>query len=110
MLTCVRRTPLRSVSLFFFIIRRPPRSTLFPYTTLFRSEALAVSVLDAEEELAAVVLRGEPGEEGGADVAEVWIAGGAGSVTGAYGHANILASAPLRLTRAEEHTSELQSH
>src|SRR5947209_20552664 len=22
---------------FFFIIRRPPRSTLFPYTTLFRS-------------------------------------------------------------------------
>src|SRR5437899_9973760 len=23
--------------LFFFIIRRPPRSTLFPYTTLFRS-------------------------------------------------------------------------
>src|SRR5947209_15484065 len=24
---------------FFLIIRRPPRSTLFPYTTLFRSEA-----------------------------------------------------------------------
>src|SRR5205814_9208556 len=24
-------------SLFFLIIRRPPRSTLFPYTTLFRS-------------------------------------------------------------------------
>src|SRR5205807_9512696 len=23
--------------LFFFLIRRPPRSTLFPYTTLFRS-------------------------------------------------------------------------
>src|SRR5439155_19378799 len=23
---------------FFFIIRRPPRSTLFPYTTLFRSQ------------------------------------------------------------------------
>src|SRR5437016_14296382 len=23
--------------IFFFIIRRPPRSTLFPYTTLFRS-------------------------------------------------------------------------
>src|SRR2546429_5126232 len=29
------------VSLFFFLmIRRPPRSTLFPYTTLFRSGAL----------------------------------------------------------------------
>src|SRR3712207_8173088 len=25
------------VSLFFLMIRRPPRSTLFPYTTLFRS-------------------------------------------------------------------------
>src|SRR3712207_7308568 len=26
------------MSLFFLMIRRPPRSTLFPYTTLFRSE------------------------------------------------------------------------
>src|SRR5947207_7508916 len=26
-----------STRLFFFMIRRPPRSTLFPYTTLFRS-------------------------------------------------------------------------
>src|SRR5205823_15130469 len=25
------------LTLFFFIVRRPPRSTLFPYTTLFRS-------------------------------------------------------------------------
>src|SRR5437764_8389298 len=25
------------LSFFFYIIRRPPRSTLFPYTTLFRS-------------------------------------------------------------------------
>src|SRR2546426_2491308 len=31
------------ISLFFFflMIRRPPRSTLFPYTTLFRSSALS---------------------------------------------------------------------
>ena len=28
---------LLSFSLFFLMIRRPPRSTLFPYTTLFRS-------------------------------------------------------------------------
>src|SRR5439155_23057962 len=28
---------------FFFLIRRPPRSTLFPYTTLFRSSAASVS-------------------------------------------------------------------
>src|SRR5437773_10778847 len=27
------------VFLFFYIIRRPPRSALFPYTTLFRSQA-----------------------------------------------------------------------
>src|SRR2546428_11633128 len=27
---------------FFLMIRRPPRSTLFPYTTLFRSEAGAL--------------------------------------------------------------------
>src|SRR3989449_10508035 len=27
--------------LFFLMIRRPPRSTLFPYTTLFRSQAVA---------------------------------------------------------------------
>src|SRR5437899_12166577 len=26
--------------LFFLMLRRPPRSTLFPYTTLFRSSAL----------------------------------------------------------------------
>src|SRR3989441_8323660 len=28
---------------FFLMIRRPPRSTLFPYTTLFRSAILAIS-------------------------------------------------------------------
>src|SRR6266487_4268915 len=28
---------MRTVSFFFLMIRRPPRSTLFPYTTLFRS-------------------------------------------------------------------------
>src|SRR3712207_9355488 len=29
------------VFIFFLMIRRPPRSTLFPYTTLFRSEVVA---------------------------------------------------------------------
>src|ERR1039458_1059802 len=29
--------PVWSVCIFFLMIRRPPRSTLFPYTTLFRS-------------------------------------------------------------------------
>src|SRR2546427_8242040 len=31
------------------MIRRPPRSTLFPYTTLFRSESSLVEFLKAEE-------------------------------------------------------------
>src|SRR6266498_5439665 len=30
---------MRSILFFFLMIRRPPRSTLFPYTTLFRSLA-----------------------------------------------------------------------
>src|SRR6266850_5797372 len=33
---------LCSLMFFFLMIRRPPRSTLFPYTTLFRSPAGAV--------------------------------------------------------------------
>src|SRR5436190_21594871 len=38
--------------LFFLMIRRPPRSTLFPYTTLFRSIKLiqASAVLDLTED------------------------------------------------------------
>src|SRR5258708_21481896 len=32
---------LRFILFFFLMIRRPPRSTLFPYTTLFRSAWLA---------------------------------------------------------------------
>src|SRR5205809_3187387 len=32
---------------FFLIIRRPPRSTLFPYTTLFRSRARALPPVPA---------------------------------------------------------------
>ena len=33
------------VCFFFLMIRRPPRSTLFPYTTLFRSTGLGVSAV-----------------------------------------------------------------
>src|SRR5258708_29796184 len=32
---------LEAMHFFFLMIRRPPRSTLFPYTTLFRSKAIA---------------------------------------------------------------------
>src|SRR5712664_3119912 len=39
-------TRLLCLSVFFFLmIRRPPRSTLFPYTTLFRSSPFARDVL-----------------------------------------------------------------
>src|ERR1043166_9882099 len=34
------------VFLFFLMIRRPPRSTLFPYTTLFRSLQKCQSICD----------------------------------------------------------------
>src|SRR3712207_9178523 len=34
------------MSLFFLMIRRPPRSTLFPYTTLFRSMLSASTPID----------------------------------------------------------------
>src|SRR5438309_6413617 len=33
-------------SFFFLMIRRPPRSTLFPYTTLFRSEEYIDEILE----------------------------------------------------------------
>src|SRR5687768_18596323 len=35
---------LQQLSFFFLMIRRPPRSTLFPYTTLFRSLLLYVTL------------------------------------------------------------------
>src|SRR5687768_18222212 len=77
----------RSISVFFFfflMIRRPPRSTLFPYTTLFRS----VSTM-SEDAMAAVprALR-EGGYALGATKYEV---------------------ATKIVVRSEEHTSELQS-
>src|SRR5947208_15469314 len=38
-LTSTLTVALHSSFFFFLMIRRPPRSTLFPYTTLFRSSA-----------------------------------------------------------------------
>src|SRR3712207_7705354 len=74
------------------MIRRPPRSTLFPYTTLFRS--LRLRREDREPPLG----------EGGRDV----------PVHGARGLAaarvrRLLRRAVLGARRSEEHTSELQS-
>src|SRR5258708_4266088 len=40
-----------SARFFFLMIRRPPRSTLFPYTTLFRSALEAVGVAAAQDQV-----------------------------------------------------------
>src|SRR3712207_8220613 len=50
------------------MIRRPPRSTLFPYTTLFRSRLLVGELLADVDELAAV---GERAEVGGVEPVDV---------------------------------------
>src|SRR2546430_14471007 len=50
---------------FFLMIRRPPRSTLFPYTTLFRSPAadqVAEAMLRAEEAMR-IAHRLRPGQD-----------------------------------------------
>src|SRR5689334_25359117 len=49
--SCRSRATSTCSSLFFFLmIRRPPRSTLFPYTTLFRSVAIepALQMLEGD--------------------------------------------------------------
>src|SRR5947209_15445614 len=78
------------------MIRRPPRSTLFPYTTLFRSHALR-----AECEASRAVLRREViDHENEADHRpSLHIAGKV--------HMELLCGGSR--SRSEEHTSELQS-
>src|SRR5688572_31443390 len=71
---------------FFLMIRRPPRSTLFPYTTLFRSVNVPVEEPGDEQ------VRHQPGEELGS---------GGGRVQ--------QPARPPAPARSEEHTSELQS-
>src|SRR5260370_10677555 len=41
-ISSIKRQTIK-ISFFFLMIRRPPRSTLFPYTTLFRSHLTAVA-------------------------------------------------------------------
>src|SRR2546421_8990446 len=44
------------------MIRRPPRSTLFPYTTLFRSDFVGVPDYEAEDVIASWVAQVPAGE------------------------------------------------
>src|SRR2546430_12691542 len=78
---------LRLFFFFFLMIRRPPRSTLFPYTTLFRSHIVDFA-------------RGVMGDE--AREAQL-----ASHVLGCPSCAGLLEQE--RAMRSEEHTSELQS-
>src|SRR3712207_6962428 len=85
---------LSTLFLFFFLmIRRPPRSTLFPYTTLFRSR---VSWLTALSRLGGAVPPCPAGDGPGPRNRD-----------GRHGHDDE-AHRP-RGPRSEEHTSELQS-
>src|SRR3712207_8436220 len=82
------------------MIRRPPRSTLFPYTTLFRSRAPEAA--RSGDDAGAV---GQPAEDGAVvDLAE-W--GQSGDAEGVEDPAGGLAAGQHQ--RSEEHTSELQS-
>src|SRR5690242_20762513 len=83
------------------MIRRPPSSTLFPYTTLFRSEAHLprnAGVLDARQRRVA----GTAGIAADQDV----IGLGLGDARGDRADTDLADE----LHRSEEHTSELQSH
>src|SRR5256884_3161725 len=44
----------RDITFFFLMIRRPPRSTLFPYTTLFRSPPFPARAVPVVDQLALV--------------------------------------------------------
>src|SRR5256885_5602809 len=72
------------------MIRRPPRSTLFPYTTLFRSKAGCWRGESAEFDF------NQSGPVGGGTIAR-----GTAAVTGEGDRG--------QGSRSEEHTSELQS-
>src|SRR5262245_63961175 len=79
---------LLSLFFFFLTIRRPPRSTLFPYTTLFRSKD-----------------RPQRGQETASRSVLAWQR--SHCQTRAMPPPTISATTPT--TRSEEHTSELQS-
>src|SRR3712207_8424708 len=84
------------------MIRRPPRSTLFPYTTLFRS--LSVPVLGPTDLVLQKVMnmrpvREYPHPENAKDTVHVYEMGPGGPA----------AELHVAVQRSEEHTSELQS-
>src|SRR3712207_7829686 len=87
------------------MIRRPPRSTLFPYTTLFRSEAAGVS------DLVIVPVRPSPDDlETVGDTLKIIRRLGKRAVLIVNAAKNEARATNARAAlRSEEHTSELQS-
>src|SRR3712207_6879848 len=86
------------------MIRRPPRSTLFPYTTLFRSRRQ-----ESGRDLGAVALRGV--ELDGLPAVGVFnlVPGVDRLVEGVVGVGLAFRAGLVAVLRSEEHTSELQS-
>src|SRR3989441_13360287 len=94
------------------MIRRPPRSTLFPYTTLFRSRLLLPFLATAAvyPVMAALLLRGRRPAAVAATL--LWAASLSASIIAATQRdpasmARVVLNGPAY--RSEEHTSELQS-
>src|SRR5260370_5197469 len=80
------------------MIRRPPRSTLFPYTTLFRS------IADTERAVALAGIMGGEATEIGQATTTVLLEAANFEPYGIFRRTVVVA------WRSEEHTSELQSH
>src|SRR5260370_14019192 len=85
------------------MIRRPPRSTLFPYTTLFRSkEVLRPQLLALKAEVSKTLVYAAS-KTRGESVDKIFLVGGVARYPG-------IAALMSEDLRSEEHTSELQSH
>src|SRR3712207_7157838 len=83
------------------MIRRPPRSTLFPYTTLFRSLAHGPGAVVEVEDVHVLEVEGQRAV-GAVDL-------DTDRVLAAEGEAGRLELPDRTAVRSEEHTSELQS-
>src|SRR2546430_13514702 len=84
------------------MIRRPPRSTLFPYTTLFRSDGLYIGSA-ANASVDNITFQGGAFIANGVSGAGYGVHGFFNGVTGS------VSEVTFNDTRSEEHTSELQS-